>query len=210
MMKKKQVVLNLRGLSVPEKVAKAKSIAVAMTNNPNFANPKPSPAEILAAAAELEMADSEVMQIRDASVTKTAVRSQKDEALDLILSASAGYVEGESKGDEAKIKSAGMDVKANATPIGIPAMPAALKASEGAKTGIISLKWKAVRGAKSYLVRSTDTIADNASWKQVAVVTKSAADIDALVSGKHYWFQVSAVGAAGQGAWSDPAVKVAP
>jgi hypothetical protein len=103
-----------------------------------------------------------------------------------------------------------MDIRAGATPIGIPATPAALSAAEGAKTGTISLKWKTVRGAKSYLVRMTDTIADNASWKQAAVVTKAAASIEGLVSGKQYWFQTSAVGAAGQGAWSDPAVKVAP
>jgi predicted phage tail protein len=103
-----------------------------------------------------------------------------------------------------------MDVRAGATPIGIPATPAALAAGEGAKTGSIALKWKAVRGAKSYLVRITDTIADNTSWKQAAVVTKAAANIEGLASGKQYWFQVSAVGAAGQGAWSDPAVKVAP
>jgi hypothetical protein len=181
-----------------------------MTNNPNFSSPNPSPAEISTAATEAEAADDEVMQIRDISVTKTAVKNQKEESLDFILKANAAYVETESRGDEAKIKSAGLDIKANATPIGIPAMPAALKASEGAKTGTLNLKWKAVRGARSYIIRCTDTIADNTSWKQAAVVTKAAAGIEGLVSGKQYWFQTSAVGAAGQGAWSDPAVKVAP
>jgi hypothetical protein len=209
-MKKNKVVLNLNGLSVPDKIQKTKTIAAALTGNANFTDPKPTPAELMAGAAELETANSEALESRDITVTKTAVKNQKEEKLDFLLTASGGYVEAVSQGDEAKIKSAGMDVKAGATPIGVPATPAALSAAEGAKTGTIALKWKAVRGARSYIVRFTDAIADNTSWKQAAVVTKAAAGIEGLVSGKQYWFQTSAVGAAGQGAWSDPAVKVAP
>jgi hypothetical protein len=210
MVKKTKVVLNLRLLSVPDKIAKSKSYVTALTGNANFPNASANLEGITTAIAELDLADGEANAARDISVTKTAIKNQKEEELDFKLTALAGYVEGESKGDEAKIKSAGMDIKAGASPIGVPATPSALSASEGAKTGTINLKWKSVRGAKSFLVRITEAIADNNSWKQSTVVTKANAAIDGLTSGKQYWFQVGAVGAAGQGAWSDPAVKVAP
>lgn len=210
MNKKYQVVLNLRNQSVPDKIVFTKTVASSLTNNPNFPNPVPSIVDILASATALEASYEESQKARDVAVTKTAIKNQKEEAHDFIMTALGSYVEVQSKGDEAKIKSAGMDVKAGATPIGIPDTPAALAASEGAKTGVINLKWKTVRGAKSYVVRLTDAIADGNSWKQSTVVTKATAVIDGLSSGKQYWFQAAAVGAAGQGAWSDPAVKVAP
>ena len=103
-----------------------------------------------------------------------------------------------------------MDIKAAAAPIGTPQRPESIKATEGLKNGSVDLKWKAVRGARSYVVRITATVADASSWKQVLVVTKAAATIEGLTSGTLYWFQVAAVGAAGQGPWSDPATKVAP
>jgi len=38
----------------------------------------------------------------------------------------------------------------------------------------------------------------------------SSATVPGLTSGTRYWFRVAGVGTAGQGAWSDPATKVAP
>jgi hypothetical protein len=138
------------------------------------------------------------------------VERQTEDYFDSLMGSWGSYVETESKGDEAKIKSAGFDIKAKPVPIGIPAMPLSLASAEGANKGCLSLKWKAVRGAKSYIIRITDNIADMNSWKQIMVVTKASALIEGLVSGTQYWFQVSPVGAAGQGPWSDPTTKVAP
>jgi hypothetical protein len=42
-----------------------------------------------------------------------------------------------------------------------------------------------------------------------AVSSKSSCTITGLTSGQHYWFRVAAVGAAGQGPWSDNASQLA-
>ncbi len=161
-------------------------------------------------ADKLQNSYTDALEARGISVTKTAIMNQDETAFDSEVTALGRYVEVECKGDEAKIKSAGMDIKAAAAPIGTPQRPESIKATEGLKNGSVDLKWKSVRGARSYVVRITATIAANDSWKQVLVVTKAAATIESLVSGTQYWFQVAAVGAAGQGPWSDPATKVAP
>ena len=50
----------------------------------------------------------------------------------------------------------------------------------------------------------------NASvWTNAPPSTKSKCTIANLVAGTRYWFRVAAVGAAGQGPWSDPATKMA-
>ncbi len=210
MKQKNQVVLNLQELSVPDKLQKAEGFMKAITGNRHFSNTDGLLTKIKEAAAPLQAAYSEAMEARSVSITKTAVLKQQEDVLDNTLTAMARYVEMESMGDEAVIKSAGMDIKTKSVPIGIPGIPEGLSAAEGAKTGSILLKWKSVRGAKSYVIRTTITIADAASWQQGLVVTKAAAAAEGLVSGKQYWFQVAAVGAAGQGPWSDPATKVAP
>lgn len=210
MKKKNQVVLNLQGLSVPDKIEKARANIKAMTGNENFPESKEQLARTGEAADNLEKSYQESLEARDISVTKTAIMNQYDDAFDREYSALGNHVQAASKGDEAKIKSAGMDVKAASIPIGIPQRPEGLKAIEGLKTGSLEPKWKAVRGSRAYVVRMTDTIANMDSWKQVAIVTKASALIEGLLSGTQYWFQVCAVGAAGQGPWSDPATKVAP
>jgi hypothetical protein len=210
MTQKNQVVLNLQGLSVPDKIEKARSIIKAMTGNANFATPGNLLVKTGEVADRLQNSYTKALDARGVSVTLTAITKQDEDAFDREATALKHYVEGESKGDEAKIKSAGMDIKAAAAPIGIPQRPESIKAIEGHKNGSVDLKWKSVRGARSYIVRITATIADTASWKQVLVVTKAAATIESLVSGTQYWFQTAAVGAAGQGPWSDPTTKVAP
>jgi hypothetical protein len=52
--------------------------------------------------------------------------------------------------------------------------------------------------------------AGQTGWRHAFVVTKSSASVPGLVSGKRHWFRVAALGAAGQGPWSDPATKTAP
>ncbi len=150
----------------------------------------PTPGDLLvktgAVADKLQHSYTDALDVRSISVTKTAIMNQDETAFDSEVTALGRYVEVESKGDEAKIKSAGIDIKAAAAPIGTPQRPESIKAAEGLKNGSVDLKWKAVKGARSYVVRITSTIADAGSWKQVLVVTKAAATIESLMSGSQY------------------------
>ena len=48
------------------------------------------------------------------------------------------------------------------------------------------------------------------SWANGRVVIKCTATVNGLTSGQSVWFRVAAIGAAGQGPWSDPATKIVP
>lgn len=204
-----KVKLNLRPLSVPDKVQFATQVVTALTGNANFSDPSPAIADIQAAAQELTDSYNDANTTRQLSYTKTAIQNQKEDALDATLTALGNYVDNISKGDETIIKSAGLSTKAKASPVGVPVQVENLSAVSTANAGEIVLKWKSVRGSKSYIVRQSTDIADSSKWIQELVVTKATATISNLKSGAQFWFQVAAVGAAGQGPWSDPATKIA-
>jgi hypothetical protein len=76
--------------------------------------------------------------------------------------------------------------------------------------GSVDVAVDRVRGAGSYLVQKSQTPDTPGSWQQAAISTKSSCTVTGLTSGQHYWFRVAAIGAAGQGPWSDQADKQAP
>ncbi|MEI6236400.1 MAG: fibronectin type III domain-containing protein [Planctomycetota bacterium] len=75
--------------------------------------------------------------------------------------------------------------------------------------GTVDLTWDKVRGANSYMIQKSPDPITGGSWTMGAISTKSSATLSGLTSGTKYWFRVAAIGAAGQGAWSDPATKMA-
>jgi hypothetical protein len=210
MKKRNQVVLNLHGLSVPDKVENIQKSITSMTGNPKFPDEVERLLSLDSEVVKLQTCYKKANDSKAVSVTDTAVLNYQEDIVDREYTALKHRVEDISKGDELIIKSAGMEIKAVAAAIGIPKRAEYLKSSEGSSTGSINLKWISVKGARCYAIRLTSTIADNNSWKQAAIVTRASAAIDGLTSGTQYWFQVSAVGAAGQGPWSDPTTKVAP
>jgi Fibronectin type III domain len=207
---KKKVKLSLATLSVPDKINWALSFNNSVKDDPRFAAHQSLIARAETAILELQAAYMEAQETRSLSMTRTAVLHQKEDVFDQLLTALGLAVEIESGGDEAFILSKGASVKSYPVKASIPRHPEALSATKSASPGTIYLKWKRVSGSHSYLIRATGNIADADSWVQVAVSTRTLAEVSGLDSGKQYWFQVSAVGSAGQGPWSDPVVKMAP
>ena len=209
-MKKPKVVLNLKALSISDKLELARAVVKALTGNPDFEKPLPTLTEVTAGTDALDKAYTDARALRQSASSATALQYQLEEALDMLLTALGAYVEAMSKGDEAKIRSAGFSVRPPSAPLGLVALPLSLVATPGVMKGTITLKWRSVRGAAAYVVQITTDINDTESWKQVAIVTKTRALAEGLQPGVQYWFQVAATGASGQGPWSDPATRMAP
>ena len=76
--------------------------------------------------------------------------------------------------------------------------------------GSIDLQWDAVHGANSYAIEGTEHDAAAVNWKHMGVSSKSKFTVTGLTSGKAMLFRVAAVGAAGQGHWSDPCAIYVP
>ena len=61
------------------------------------------------------------------------------------------------------------------------------------------------RGVQTYIAQQA--LSPSGPWTQCYVGKASSCTVTGLTSGTQYWFQVSAIGAAGLSPWSDPATK---
>ncbi len=203
-----KVKLSLQNLSVPQKVQFLRQVVTAMTGNANYATPSPTLASITTKTDDLETKFNEAQAARLTAQQKTSLQDTAERDADAAVTQLASYVENTSAGDSAKIQSAGMEVRATPAPVGTLPAPAGIVATIGDLDGEIDLDWDSVRGATSYVMQRSVDPPTATSWQSAGVVTKSKGTITGLTSGTKYWFRVAAVGAAGQGAWSNPASRV--
>lgn len=108
-----------------------------------------------------------------------------------------------------QILATGFALRAAPSPIGPLPAPLDLLAVMADNPGEMKLTWAPVRGAKVYEVDCKEHT-DAAPWERVKSITRSKMTVTGLESGKTYAFRVRAVGAAGEGPWSDETVKMAP
>jgi len=202
--------LNLKNLTIPEKIAKGRQIVTAMTAHPSFTNPTPALAEVIARLDQLEKAFGSVQAAKSEVSTRVVTQDNAVADVDQILTQLAGYVESIAGRDDTLITSAGMETKASRSAPTSPSEPQSVGAVAGTHEGVILLSWKPVPNAKSYTIESSTDPATPASWAHVAIATSAAKAINNLKSGTRYWFRVAAVGAGGQSGWSEHATKIAP
>jgi len=205
-----RIKLNLRNLSIPDKVQRGRQIVTAMTNNANFSNPHPPLAEVTAALASLDQ-NYALLQAAKADVkAKASTQDDAEGKVDQILAQLAAYVESIAGNDEKVITSAGLTTQASRSAPTVLSPPQNLSATAGEREGVIDLSWKKVPNAKSYTIQMSPDPPTPESWTHGAIATASTRTIENLASGKRFWFRVAAIGAMGQSGWSEPATKIAP
>lgn len=202
--------LNLKKLSITDKIAKGQQIVTAMTNNSSFPTPNPPLPEMTSALDGLAQAFAAVQSARSDVTTKVASQDNAESKVDQMLTQLASYVESVAGKDDALITSIGIETKASRSAPTLPSVPQALTAIAGDHDGEINLGWKAVPNARSYAIEATQDPATASSWIHIGIATSASRVIPNLTSGKRYWFRVAAVGAVGQSGWSEHATKVVP
>ena len=205
-----KIKLNFKGLSVPEKIARAQQIVSALTDNTDFPSPQPTLAQVTSSINALDEASSKAQQARQESKARTSEQNDREDDLDRTMTQLVGYLESVAGGDETKIKQAGLDVKDTNTTADEINVPANFNISASDHDGELDLQWDTVRNARSYIVERSADPPGATTWTQAAIVTRSRATIMGLTSGTKYWFRVAALGPAGQSGWSNPATKIAP
>jgi hypothetical protein len=201
--------LNLKNLSITDKLAKGRHIVTAMTNNASFPNPNPPLTEITTALDELTQAFALVQAAKSEISTRVVTQDNAEARLDQGLTQLAAYVESVAGKDDSLITGAGMETKASRSAPTLPGVPQALTANPGEHEGEVNLFWKAVPNARSYTIEASQDPAAG-SWTHVGIATSASKLIANLTSGKRYWFRVAAISAGGQGGWSEHATKVVP
>jgi hypothetical protein len=205
-----KVKLDLRNKTVPQKVQFIRQVVDKMTGNGTFPSPDPAMAALTAIADKLE-SDFNAREASDKATQQfTTVLNATEAEADRLLTAEGAHVESVSKGDEAKIRSTGMDVRGDAQPAGDLPAPGNFAVTAGDHDGTLDDTWDRVVGAKSYIIQISPDPITPASFVYCGTSTKSSYTATGLESGKKYWQRVAAVGTAGQSPWSDPAVKIAP
>ena len=196
-------------MTVPQKIQFARQIVLDMTGNANFDIPAPALTAVSAAATDLETAYNAAQTARQVAKSLTSNQDAKAAALDLILAQEANYVENTANGDRTKIESSGFSVRNPSAPIGPLPMVTDLAVAPSENEGSADLKWKLIRGARSYVIERASA-APTLNWAPIASPTKSKASVNTMTSGQKYWFRVAGIGAAGQGPWSETVFLYAP
>ncbi len=187
-------------LTTAEKIVKARFYAKQLTGNTNFATPDPTPAQINTAATTLETAYNEAA---DGSKTKKAAAKIAEAALDAIIVLFVAYVQFASKGDETIIRSSGLEVKENNNTAQPLVQVVGLTLETGINEGELILSWDKVDKSRVYkLEKSPD---GSTNWLPAGESTKSTITFTGLPTATKLWLRVAAIGAKGQGPWSDPA-----
>jgi len=202
--------LNLRSLSVTDKIAKGRHIVTSLTNNAAFPAPNPTLADITSALDELNNAQAAVQAAKSEVATRVLTQDGAETKVTQLLTQLAGYVESVAGTDDALITSIGMETKASRSAPQAPTVPLGLTATAGEHEGEIRLSWKAISNARSYAIESSQDPATTSTWTHAGVATSANKVITNLTSGKRYWFRVAAIGAGGQSGWSEHATKVVP
>ena len=140
----------------------------------------------------------------------TVLKDTARDALEAVLTQRARNIEGMTGVTEAIALSAGFVVKgakSASTPL---AQVTNLALTTGDADGELDAMWNRVTGAKSYEIQISVDPFTATSWQSKPSVTKSKTTLPGLPSGAKSWVRVCATGPAGQGPWSNPAIKVVP
>ena len=131
---------------------------------------------------------------------------QRETVTNILASLGAG-VEHIAEGETTIVLASGFGVQAERVPVGPLGAPQNLRASIADTEGQVNTRWSKVHGARAYIVECAPE--GGGEWKQSGVTTKVGLTLTGLGSGKKYRLRVCAVGAAGQGPWSDETAKMA-
>ena len=204
------IVTGLTRMTDVQVIQFAKKVHMALMGNQNVPAPNPplpTLQELIAAAERsIDTFEAEKAILRN----RKNLRDEAIKALCNGLRLEADTVQAATHGDPDRMETAGFRAGKRPSPVGIPAQVIRLVLEGGPTEGTLKASWKPVRGVKVYeMETSPDPIGAN-TWTYKGTVTKAKAIINNFVSGTRIWLHVRAIGTAGAGPWSDPAVRTVP
>ena len=205
-----KVKFSLSGVPDSDAIQTCSELKTALTGNANFATP---PVTLTAFGTLITTAQAKLTASDNALAASKQATADKDNAIATLAAAAnqlAAYVDLTANGDESKILSAGLSVRAARAPQTVPEQVQNLSVTAGDNAGSLDVHWDGMDNAKSFEVQiSADPFTD-ATWKPADTVTNSKSALTGLTSGGKIWVRVRAINSKGKGAWSDVAVKVVP
>lgn len=200
------VKLGLDGLGPMEIVERGRAHVTAMTGSLTYPTPTPALALITTACDALETA--EIAVTTNGGRQDTLVRNERLRDLKDLIRELAGYVQAVSQGDPEKIASAAFPMRKKPEPAGVLPAPGNLRVRITLLAGELNTRWDAVVDRHIYELQINDgdpLVEDN--FRTLALIGKNYFTAKELTSHRAYTFRVRAIGAEGEGAWSDIATS---
>jgi hypothetical protein len=200
----KQVALNLNTMTAIEKASFAFNVGSSLVDHEATFPDQP-----VTGADLMDFANAVKQALTDADAAKVAWRemiaAQNDmvATLDGYLRQTAIYVNAVASGSAATIELAGLDVRQPAARIGQLPAPAAVILAPGKSAGTVTLRWRAVKKTRGYIVQYAASPTLPATFPAETSVTRARLDLSGLQSGTRYWFRIAALGTAGPSHWTD-------
>lgn len=196
------VKLGLEGLEPMEIVERGRAHVAAMTGNPTYPTPTPALALITAACDALEAA--EIAVTTNGGRQDTLVRNERLRELKDLIRELAGYVQAVSQGDPEKITSAAFPMRKTPEPSGVLPAPGNLRVRITQMAGELNTRWDGVPDRHIYelQINDGDPLVE-ANFRTLVLIGKNYFTAKELTSHRPYTFRVRAIGAEGEGAWSD-------
>lgn len=190
------VKLGLTGLTSKALVEKGRNCVDMLTGNVAFTFPAGFLASITTACTALEQADQEVL-FNGGKLTYQAKRAAEKELQDLIREL-AGFIQAQAQGEEAKILSAGFEVRRQGKPVVYLDMPQGLRYIATTNQGQVRLRFDVTKDAIFYHIMVNSFGPDQADkWELVGVTSATKFILDGQESNKPLWFRVQAFGRRG-------------
>lgn len=205
-----KVRFTFKGMSDVDSLQACNDLKTALTGNANFSTP---PVTLTAFGTAITTAQTKLTAADNAASAAKQATADKDTALNALKALGmqlVGYVDLTAAGDESKILSAGLSVRAAKSPQSVPLPVQNLSLTAGDNAGTLDVHWDHLDNAKSYEVQTSPDPFTATSFVAADTVTKSSTTLAGFTSGAKIWVRVRAINSAGKGAWSDVAVKVVP
>jgi len=200
----------LKNLPDNDVILKCTDLKAALTGNANFPN---LPVTLAAFGTQIGAAQTKLTASDNALAASKLATADKDTQIETLIGMAmqiVGYVDLTANGDETKILSAGLSVRAQRAPQTIPTQVVNLSVTAGDNAGSLDAHWDPPGNAKSYEVQTSPDPFTDATWKTADTLTNSKVTLAGYTSGAKIWVRVRAINSKGKGPWSDPAVKVVP
>jgi len=205
-----KVKFTLKNVPDLDTIQTCNNLKTALTGNANFTT---LPVTLTAFGTQITLAQTKLTASDNAAAASKQATADKDvaiEALKAMAMQIVGYVDLTANGDESKILSAGLPVRATKAPQSVPNQVANLSLTTGDSEGTLDAHWDSQDNASSFEVQTSADPFTPTSFATRDTVTKSSTTLTGLTSGSRCWVRVRAINSAGKGAWSDPAVKTVP
>jgi hypothetical protein len=201
---KANIKVSLYKLTAVRLLALLRNVVAKLTGNANFPDPPVTLAELTTKGDELEVA---IEKATDGSKASKGLRNAIMKQAGVMLLSVADYVRMVARGNEALLLTSGFEMAKRPEPVGIPGITRNLMVRMTNGKGALELRWRHVHGAYGYQVWMTDSDPNvEANWQAIGYTTRASHLVSDLESLKAYWFCVSAIGSAGEGRPSDPAM----